>query len=183
MDTFIRLIDALAAVAAAAFGAMALVISQRANKLASESSEDNKRFQEEEREKDEEERRNAVAMSVYAYWAKRSDGKWGVVLTNSGPRASVVNNFEVEVQFTEKGALCRESRKLVVLPAGEFFIEHTQTKYGWGDLVTISDNERFTPMVYAAKWRVNRISFVDHFNEQWTYTPEDGYRHRPVGQG
>lgn len=83
MDTFISFIEAFAAVAAAVLAAMALKTSHQANDLAEKTRADNQRFKDEERERDEEQRRNAVAMSVYAYWAKRDDNKWGVLVRSS----------------------------------------------------------------------------------------------------
>ena len=181
MDTFISFIEALAAVAAAVLAAMALKTSHQANDLAEKTRADNQRFKDEERERDEEQRRNAVAMSVYAYWAKRDDNKWGVLVSNQGPRAAVVKNFRVDVQCVDNNRKpCSHSRELAVLPTGEFFIEHEETKYGWGNLVSIQETDRFKPMVYANAWRVNDISFIDHLNEKWTYTPEAGYTHQPA---
>ena len=67
MGTFISLIEAIAAVAAAVLAAMALQASKQANELAERTRDDSQKFKDKEREKDEEQRRNAVAMSVYAY--------------------------------------------------------------------------------------------------------------------
>ncbi|OFL18494.1 hypothetical protein HMPREF2785_00160 [Corynebacterium sp. HMSC067D03] len=181
MGTFIiSLIEAIAAAAAAILAAMALKTSNKANDLAEKMRDDNQKFKDEEREKDDEQRRNAVAMSVYAYWAKRDDNQWGVVISNKGPRATVVKDFRVEVKCKDKDRTCHESHQMVALPVGEFFIEHKTTKYGWGNLVSINENERFKPVVYANTWRVDKISFIDHLNEQWTYTPETGYTHQPA---
>ena len=42
------------------------------------------------------------------------------------------------------------------------------------------DEEQRRNAVYANTWRVDKISFIDHLNEQWTYTPETGYTHQPA---
>ena len=131
MGTFIiSLIEAIAAAAAAILAAMALKTSNKANDLAEKMRDDNQKFKDEEREKDEEQRRNAVAMSVYAYWAKRDDNQWGVVISNKRPRATVVKDFRVEVKCKDKERTCHETHQMVALPVGEFFIEHKSAKYG-----------------------------------------------------
>ena len=104
MTILISLIEAIAAVAAAVLAAMALQTSKQANELAEKTRDDSQKFKDEEREKDEEQRRNAVAMSVYAYWAKRDDNQWGVVISNKGPRATVVKDFRVCLLYTSDAA-------------------------------------------------------------------------------
>lgn len=175
MDTFINVLEAGAAIAAAWFGARALVISKQANELAQKSQDDALAFQSEERAREEQARRNAMAMSVYAYWAKRQDGKWGVVVTNEGPTATIIRNFHIEVTCKKGPEARAECQEFAVLPTGTFFIEHVWTDFGWGNLTAPGEDQWFEPAVFAKRWSVDRLCFTDHFGDTWTFTPEGGY--------
>ena len=186
VNLIIQGIAAVASVFAALAAWQALRIARKANELAEKTALESSDMARSAAEQAEQHARDAeireemrdqrrIASNMQAWWVRELNGagRWGVILSNTGPDNSVFHN--VCLKLTSNSIPLQHEVK--ILPPGTYFLESSRGKNGKPSLnypESVSDLWDFQPLLNSRKHAIEEITFVDQVGQGWRWVRGNG---------